>query len=86
MAENLSRYTGEALEFILQLKESVALEVVAVFLQTVSKRSPTSGLFPLRGSSVPGLIIAASEHVTTEAAQQGGNWADNRSPGCGIHK
>ena len=45
MQQDLGRYTTKALEFVLQLKESIALESVTIFFQAVSKGSPTSKSF-----------------------------------------
>jgi hypothetical protein len=58
---------------------------VAVFFQAVSKSGPASGFFPRHSSPVPGIVITTSEPVTAEAAQQCGDRADNRRPGCSIH-
>ena len=80
------RYASKPLKLVLQLKESIALEGVAVFFHAFSKGSPTGGLFPCRSSQVPGFVIAASQPVTCNAAQQGSNRADNDGPGCGIHE
>jgi hypothetical protein len=86
LQEYPGRRTSEALEFILQLKESVALEGMAVLFQAVCKCGSPSGFFPCRSSPVAGIVIAASEPVTAEPAQQGGNRADNSRPGSGIHE
>jgi hypothetical protein len=66
---DLSGIPDEPLQIVLELKQSVALECMAIFLQPLSKRTPTCSRFTGGSSLIASVVISASEPVTAQGAK-----------------